>query len=162
MEDYMLRKIFACLLVTLVLFSVCVSFFGCEVIRKTEYEFLNDVSEITTIKIVVIKDTVPYSEPLYETIYDIKNKEEFLEDFLKIECRRRFSDPNEIPDNIPVIYIMYNSNEYEFINYYGQHTSHNAYGNNLSLNKEQFISLVEKYVGTDYESIIQDVELETS
>lgn len=158
----MLRKIFTCLLVALVLFSVCVSCFGCEGVLKTEYEFLNDVSEITTIKIVVIKDTVPYLEPLYETICDIKNKKEFLEDFLKIECQRRFSDPYDIPNGIPVIHIMYNSNEYEFINYYGQYTSYNAHGNNLSLNKEQFISLVEKYVGIDYENIIQDIELETS
>ena len=152
--------ILTCVSVALVLLSICISCCGCGPIIKTEteFEFLNDISEISTIQIVVIKEFVPYSEPLYETICDIENKEEFLNEFLKIECHKRFSDPKETPKNKPLIRIMYNSDEYEFINYYGQCTSYSAYGNNLSLNKDQFISLVEKYVGMNYENIIHGTD----
>lgn len=107
------------------------------------------------IEIVIIKDFIPYSEPLYETICSIENKQQFLEDFLKIECDKRFLDPAEIPKDEPVIRIFYRNNEYEFINYYGQFSSKSAYGKNLSLNREQFISLIEEYTKNDYEDIIQ-------
>ena len=141
-------------------FCICITGSGCSL--RIDYDFLNDTSEILTIEIVVINEFVAYSEPLYETICLIEDEQEFLNDFSKIECNKRFSDPKEIYKNVPVIRIAYKNNEYEFINYIGQETSRNAYGNNVSLNEEQFISFIEKYVGMDYEDIVQETTVQIS
>ena len=108
-------------IVLILTFAIMLLAVGCE--KKVEYEFLQDVSEINNIEIVKIGVPKEGEEIIPMTsICIVDDKEDFLREFLQINCYCNFGDPQGVMENNNVIKVIYNNDEFELIDVGGQST----------------------------------------
>ena len=114
------------------------------------YDFLHPNSEIKSIEIVeigLIDNNLP--EPEQKNIRVIDDIASFLNDFSKIDCFERRTNPSRPREGCALIKITYNNKEYELIDYNGQSVFRDgyyyAYSGWYSFDEDQFSALVSKY-----------------
>lgn len=139
-----MKKVIVCLFITF-LFSTL--FIACEI--QSEYKFLHDPSEISSIEIVEIGEENSQGNIEQNTIYIIENIEVFMRDFAKVDCYILYSDPTGIENNTTVIKVIYNNDDYELIGVDGQAQYTNGeYDNYVGyryFDRDQYESLLLKY-----------------
>ena len=145
-------------LLSLCLF-LCLTFSGCMVVK---YKFMEDVSEISNIEIVKLiglkQEENIVVAPVLETVHKITDKEAFLEDFDKLSCRLRWTEPTGIDSEYIgrlILKIEYLDGKYELISDNAQAEYGNALMGNLEynmhtgmyvFNEQEFNELLEKYM----------------
>lgn len=140
-----MKKVIAAILI----FSFMLCCGGCE--KKTEYDFLQNKSEIKSIEIVEMgKFEENVEVDSMTVICVIEEIENFLTDFLEMNCYCNFGDPQGVMEYSKVIKITYNNDEFELIDVGGQarYTHERQYRNYTGFryfDKEQFEKLISKY-----------------
>ena len=124
---------------------------SCKLLLKGNYQFLREREEIASIEIVRIGsylDNITL-EPRQTVLSKIENIDEFMNDFSKVNCSERFSDPTNPSEGETAIKIIYDGGEYELICRASQalffdgiyHAEKGFY----SFDQEQFEALITKY-----------------
>ena len=103
---------FVCLL------FVILSISGCEV--RATYKFMHDTDQVYAIQIVEAGYEIVDGELEQTIICEIKEKDEFLDSFLKLDCFALNGDPRGIPGGKKVIKVIYCNGDYELIGADGQ------------------------------------------
>lgn len=123
---------------------------------KTDYEFLQDVSEIQSIEIVILRDVEDVDgtiTPIFDLVQTVQDIESFLKDFSDVDCYNRISDPSCADQGTRIIKITYNNGDYEFIGASGQSNYKNGvytyWGGYHSFDDVCFEELLTKYSGND-------------
>lgn len=132
------------LCIVFAIFTVLLS--GC--LKKQQYTFLYDVSEINQISIVYMTDANQVSNE-YQTMFIIEDKDEFLEEFNKILFDKfLLGDPTHIHSDTYVILVEYKNGDCEFIWYYAQDKfiSGDCYFGRVNCNKEEFDNFINSYL----------------
>ena len=139
--------------VVILIFTFAIMFMGVGCEKKAEYEFLQDVSEINTIEIVKIGVSKEGEEIIPMTSISIVNdKENFLREFLQINCYCNPGDPQGVVENAKVIKVIYNNGEFELIDVGGQSTytldrQYKHYAGFRYFDDNEFNELISKYCG---------------
>ena len=115
------------LFIFITLLAIVLSVSGCGVLYKTffktEYEFLQDVSQIHAIEIGIMEDTqtqLPTDPPSFAVMHIVEDHKTFLKEFSKVDCFSRFTDPTGIRPGSIVFRITYVNGDYEIIHSHGQ------------------------------------------
>jgi len=113
--------------------------------KREEYVFLHDINEIQSVEIVSKNDWNNV-----RTLKTLREKEDFLRDFLNMRCYEAKGKPVHVRANTPIIKILYNNGEYELIDYHSNIIyAYGAYNEpsreRRCFNKNEFEKLVEKY-----------------
>lgn len=137
------------IIVTIFAFTIMFLCGGCE--KKAEYEFLHDLSEISTIEIVKIGEAIEGEEiiPMTSTCV-VTNKDDFLIEFLEMSCYSAWGDPQSVREEATVIKIIYNNEEFELIDVGGQseythERGYRHYAGYRYFDENQFEKLLSKY-----------------
>ena len=105
----------------LILFSM-ILFAGCRY-TPSSYSFAFGEEDIVAISIVHMKGyvDVEHDETEYDIVYTVKNIEQFLNEFSKIEFRRIwFGDPTQVESDELAIRVSYKNGLAEYISFTGQ------------------------------------------
>lgn len=118
---------------------------------KTEYNFLDRESKISSIQIVKVGEykfswIIPEQQKI---ICEIDDVSEFLQKFKGIDCFLNKGTPTKVSAYEKVIKITYEGGYYELINWDGQTKSYydeDPYDGFRYFDEEQFANLIEEYV----------------
>ena len=144
-----LRKLIAMMVVVAML---CLPLVAC-----TSFKCMYDLSEIKAIEIVIVgeveqtSDLIPpgtVKAPNFDVVCDVQDIEQFMDDFLKMDCS--MVSPPRAPSVGDIgIKIIYNNDEYEIICSLGQAEYRDGHYyfdcGRHSFDKTQFDELINKY-----------------
>ena len=156
-------RIFKLLTICISLIVLCLSLAGCGFLfgtfPRTDFELLQEISEIKAIEIVTIgeierienvsQNSSVLSKPSFDIICNVEDIEQFMEDFYKVECYSA-SPPSSPKVGSIGIKITYENEEYDIICSSGQAEYRDGIyyrdsGKN-SFDEKQFDELINQYV----------------
>ena len=120
---------------------------------KTNFPFLHETSMISSIEIAKADDITNTSIEVSQS-YTVENIDAFLEDFGQMKCMNYFSEPKEPDLEVKVVIITYENQDYQIVSHTGssvfkQETGYFTFNGIVCFDKDEFISLVEKYSSGD-------------
>lgn len=150
-----------CKAIIFTLMTIPFMFGGCQ--KKDGYPFFHARSEITTIKIVGVTNSLVYEDLEITTLYVIDEKEQFLEEFSAIQCNHIFGYAYAVHEDVPddevvqAIKFEYANGDFELIAVpgpgiarysvegYWAGENYNPVAGTYVLDSEELVVLVEKY-----------------
>jgi hypothetical protein len=132
---------------------------ACGFLFDAEFNFLHETSEIELIQIVIIGEITktidtssdPQKEvytPEFDVIFNIQDIEQFIDDFLTIDCRKS-SPPNSPVLGDTGIKIIYKNGEYDIICCSGQGEYRDGFyyadSGTVSFDETKFNELINNY-----------------
>ena len=150
---------------------LCLVCGGC---KHISYPFFNDVAEIETIEIVEVSNSLVYEDLKIRKLFTIEEKEKFIEEFMRIEVAPIFGYAYAVNENEPynqyvlAVKFEYINGDFELLavpgpgraiysveEYWGKEDEsymgdkyYNGIAGTISLDKEQWLLLVNKYYKT--------------
>lgn len=137
--------------VPLLLLVLVFSLISCDI--RTNYIYLHDTSQISSIEIVIAYYDEDTNIGTQETILVIENRDKFIEELEKMDCHFSvFGGPVGITDKGLAVKIAYNNGDYEVFRHCGRseytlENGYNAYSDRGNFRKNDFLKMISNYLG---------------
>ena len=139
------------LIVSLIVFSLLTALASCS--YQTDYTYLHDKSEISSIEIVNAYYDSENDEGVQVTLVVIANISKFIEEFEKLNCHITVpGGPVGVVEEGIAIKIIYENGDYEVLRYMGrseytQELGYDVYCDRASFDKNEFHNFVASSLG---------------